>query len=239
VSFEHAVRFPDVVELYGDGVGTDANPYLEPEESNNFNLGAIYKNQLKDSYLMFSVNGFIRDSKNFIFEQREGTTIVYENLDDVLTKGVDFSTNFKFRNRFNFNVAGTYIYQVNNDKYNAGSANSLYKERVPNEPYLYGNVLVSWSGENLWGMHDNFSVNVYENYVHEFDYRWSILGYSDTKYVIPSQVTTDVDFVYSRQNQRYNFSFGIINLFDSKTYDNLYQQNPGRSYSLKLRYFIR
>lgn len=239
VSFEHAVRFPDVVELYGDGVGTDANPYLEPEESNNFNLGAIYKNQLKNSDLMLSVNGFIRDSKNFIFEQREGTTIVYENLDDVLTKGVDFSANYKIRKQFNFNIAGTYIYQVNNDKYNAGSTNSLYKERVPNEPYLYGNVLVSWSDESLWGMHDHFSVNVYENYVHEFDYRWSILGYSDTKYVIPSQLTTDVDFVYSRQNQRYNFSFGIINLFDSKTYDNLYQQNPGRSYNIKLRYFIR
>jgi outer membrane cobalamin receptor len=238
VSLEHAVRFPDVIELYGDGTNYDANPYLDTEESNNFNVGVIYKNNFSKKNVLFSINGFIRDSKNFIFEQRQGQSIVYENLEDVLTTGVDFSANYNQSNRFNFNLAGTYINQVNNQEYIAGSKNSLYKERVPNEPYLYGNMTASYAMENVFLAKDNFSFNVYENYVHEFDYRWSILGFSDTKYVVPSQLTTDIDFVYSFQNQKYNFSFGIVNLFDTDTYDNLYQQNPGRSYNFKLRYFI-
>ncbi|MBU2995438.1 TonB-dependent receptor plug domain-containing protein [Cellulophaga baltica] len=237
-SFEHAVRFPDVIELYGDGVGYDANPYLEPEESNNFNLGGIFKTAVDKNNIILSVNGFIRDSENFIFAQRQGTTIVYENLEDVYTTGLDFSANYNYDNKINLNIAGTYVNQVNNQEFIAGGENSLYKERVPNEPYLYGNITLSYNKGNLLNKEDNFSVTANQNYVHDFDYRWSNLGFSDTKYVIPSQTTTDLDFVYSLKNQKYNFSFGVLNVFNRVTYDNLFQQNPRRSMNFKFRYFI-
>ncbi len=237
-SFEHAIRFPDVLELYGDGTSYEANPYIQPEESDNYNLGTIYKTTFSSVNIVLSSNGFIRNSKQFIFAQREGQSIISKNLDDVLTMGGDFSTNLNWKGRCNINLAGTYIHQVNNDKYNAGGPNALYKQRIPNEPYFYGNATLSYLFKDMLTKADHLSVNVHENFTHEFDYRWSILGFSDDKYAVPQQITTDLDFVYSLQNQRYNFSFGIINLFDADTYDNLLQQNPGRSYHFKIRYFL-
>lgn len=237
-SYENALRFPDKEELYGDGADIDANPNLIPEEGNNYNLGVIYKNSIHSNSVMLSVNGFVRDSKNFIFSRREGNSLVYVNLEDVLTQGVDFSALYNYNNKIIFNIAGTYTNKVNNAEFVGGSKNSLYKERMPNDPYAYGNATFSYIKHALLKNDDSFSISLNENYVHEFNYRWESLGFSSKKYIVPSQLTTDIDFVYSLQNQKYNISFGIMNVFDANTYDNLYQQNPGRYYHFKIRYFI-
>lgn len=240
-SFENAIRFPDVTELYGDGSsgGFIPNLSLVPEKSNNYNLGFIYKDRISSNSFMFAANAFVRDTENYIYYVKTITGTQAQNLSDVLSTGFDFSTSFNFNRIINLNIAGTYVNKVNNEEFTAnGSENSLYKVRLPYEPYLYGNVTLSYVKNNLFQKEDNFSFTVNENYVHEFYYSWGNLGNVADKYIVPNQLTTDLEVVYSIQNQKYNFSFGVVNLFDTDTYDNLFQQNPGRSFNLKLRYFI-
>lgn len=236
-SFEHAVRFPDVIELYGNGLGIDANQGILPEESNNYNIGVIYKKRFYNNSLLFSTNGFVRNVKNFIYIV-PGIPSYYDNLADVISRGVDFSANYNYDKKLIFSLAGTYTDKVNNEKYIAGGPNSLYKQRVPNDPYLYGNATVSFVQKNLFQDQDSAALSINESYVHEFYYSWSNLGYVQSKKIVPSQLTTDIDLVYSSSKQTYNVSFGVLNVFDTKTYDNLFQQNPGRAFNFKLRYFI-
>lgn len=236
-SFEHAVRFPDVVELYGDGVGIRSNQDLVPEETNNYNLGVVYKTNFNNSSLRISTNGFIRNIKEHIFIV-PGIPTYYDNLSSVISKGVDFSANYNYNNLINFSLSSSYTEKINNEKYLAGGINAIYGDRVPNEPYLYGNATLSYTKQSLITNQDNVSLSISENYVNEFFYIWEALGNSEDKNIIPTQFTTDLDLVYSSDDQTYNISFGVLNVFDVKTYDNLFQQNPKRSFNIKLRYFI-
>ncbi len=240
VSFENATRFPELIELFGDGLNFIPNPTLLPEQSNNYNLGVIY-NSRAQNLLEISVNGFVRDAEDFILTQVQGIKAFHVNNGKVLAKGVDLSAQYHWKNALMFSLNGTYLDKRDNNQWRNGQegvANSQYKIRVPNEPYLFGNLRVSYRKEGLIKSLDNFSVYVIQNFTHEFYYRWQNLASKD-KGTVPDQWTSNLDFVYSIQEERYNFSFGIANLWDAKVYDNFQQLRPGRTFNFKVRYFIK
>ncbi|WP_421773762.1 TonB-dependent receptor [Gracilimonas sp.] len=239
-SFENSTRFPEVIELFGNGLNTVPNPALKPEVSSNYNLGFIYSKYTPVHSVMVSVNGFIRDARDFIIPEVQGIKVTHINNGKVLSKGVDIAGTYSYKNNWIINLSGTFQDLRDNNKWRngvKGVPNSLYKVRIPNVPYLFGNMSVSYRGEGLFDDNDSYSVSLTENYVHSFYYRWENLA-SRNKGEVPTQWTTGLEMVYSFPDQRLNLSAGVSNLLDSRVYDNYQQLRPGRAFNIKLRYLI-
>lgn len=239
VSFERSTRFPEIIELFGDGLNFTPNPTLLPEESNNYNLGVIYNSRAANP-IALSINGFVRDAEDFIIPQVQGIKVFHINNGKVLSRGIDLSASYSIQESFVFAVNGTYLSLRDNNPWRNGEvgvANSLFEVRLPNVPYLFGNTTLSYRKSQLFREGDSFSASVIQNYVHSFFYRWENLASQD-KGTVPEQWTTSLDFIYSLQEERYNISFGIANLWDAEVYDNFQQLRPGRTFNFKIRYFI-
>jgi len=236
-SFENATRFPEVIELFGDGLNTEPSPAITPEQSNNYNLGVIYTNTSPVHQLTASVNGFVRDAEDFIIPQVRGIKVFHINNGNVISKGVDVGLGYTHKNKWVVSFNGTYLDLRDNNKLRNGQENTLYGVRLPNVPYLFGNLSLSYRDQELFTGHDNMSISLSQNYVYEFFYRWENLASTD-KSVVPSQATTNLELVYSLKNERYNISLAALNLWDAKVYDNFQQLRPGRNFNLKLRYFL-
>ena len=240
MSFEKAIRFPEIVELFGDGLNIVSSPTLLPENSNNFNLGLLIKKTINSNQLFVSFNTFLRSAKDFIIPVVQGLKVFHINNNNVLSKGVDIALGLNIRENFVLSLNGTYLDLRDNNVWRngvAGVENNLYKARIPNVPYLFGNLSFSYRKENLLKADDSYSISINQNYVHEFFYRWEVLA-SINKSVVPSQFSTNLDMVYSMNDEKYNISFSVVNLFDSRLYDNFQQLRPGRNFNVKLRYFL-
>ncbi|WP_422359721.1 TonB-dependent receptor [Reichenbachiella sp.] len=231
-SFERAFRFPESVEMYGDGLSVIPNPTLEPETSNNFNLGVRLNKQTPTSGYVAEANVFVRDSRDYIrFEPRMNRS-TYVNDPKVMATGLDLSMNYQIDGNWNVGLGGTYLDLRNNDE-----TSSVYQDRLPNEPYLFGNLIITYRMRDLLGLNNELTLTNVNRYVHEFYLNWPSLA-ATGKSVIPTRFTNDLQLTYSLKQGTYNVSFLVANVFDADVYDNFNQQNPGRSFNLKLRYFI-
>ncbi|MCB0666390.1 MAG: TonB-dependent receptor, partial [Saprospiraceae bacterium] len=213
---------------------------ISPEQSNNYNLGFIFNNRNTEHSWILSLNTFIRDAKDFIIPVVQGIKVNHMNNGQVLSKGIDLGLGYTYRNKWVLAINGTYLDLRDNNPWRNGQVgveNTLYKVRLPNIPYLFGNMSLSYRSESLFISHDQYSISISQNYVHDFFFRWENLASQD-KGVVPSQFTTNLEFVYSYLEEKYNLSFAIVNLWDTEVYDNFQQLRPGRNYNLKLRYFI-
>ncbi|KXX71109.1 TonB-dependent receptor [Flammeovirga sp. SJP92] len=232
-SYEKAYRFPESYELFGDGLNVIPNQELLPEESDNLNVGVRFSSEPgKSNRLHLEVNGFIRGTKNYIrFEPRMNRSY-YLNDKSVRANGVDLTLNYNIKNTFNIGFAGTYQDLRNND-----SESAFYRDRVPNEPYLFGNLTLSFNKQLR--RRQSIAVTTISRYVHDFYFKWPSLGSESSKAEIPSQLTHNIDITYTLKDGRYNLSLLCTNILDTKVYDNLNQQKPGRAFSIKARYFIQ
>ncbi len=240
-SYEKATRFPEGIELFGDGLNTVASPGLIPEESNNYNVGLLYNNQSSFNALFASLNVFMRDAQDFIIPRVQGIKVDHINNPSVLSRGVDWSAGYSYNESWVFSFNGTYLDLRDNGEWRngqVGTPNSQYKVRLPNVPYLFGNLNLSYRNQNLFSGQDSYSVSISQNYVHEFFYKWANLASPNEKATVPSQYTTNLELVYSMAEERYNISFSLINLFNARVYDNFEQLRPGRHFNIKLRYFL-
>ncbi|NLR89854.1 TonB-dependent receptor [Flammeovirga agarivorans] len=231
-SYEKAYRFPESYELFGDGLNVIPNQELLPEESDNLNLGLRWSTPPRRNRIQAELNGFVRNTKNYIrFEPRMNRSY-YVNDPKVLAQGIDLTVNYLFNNVFNLSLAGTYLNLRNNDPESA-----VYKDRLPNEPYLFSNLTMSY--KQVLPSDQTLTFTTISRYVHDFYLAWPSLAASESKSVIPSQLTHNIDVTYTLKDGRYNLSLLCTNIFDAKVYDNLNQQKPGRAFSIKARYFIQ
>ena len=242
-SYENATRFPEVIEIFGDGtIFNESNVALLPENSRNYNAGVEYKNRSSVTKTQFELNLFLRNSDDFIIEVTEGIRTHRENRDQVETRGIDFSSLLSYKNRLIVNLNGTYYQKRDMAKWRHNSEgeseqNNLYKARFPNEPYFLSNLTIAYRHQNTLNSHDNVTITFNQVFASEFFYSWQELGNKD-KNIVPEQWSSDLEVVYSLHDGKYNTSFGILNLFNNEVYDNFLQQKPGRTYSLKFRYFF-
>lgn len=231
-SFEKAYRFPESTEMYGDGLSVIPNPTLEPETSYNYNLGVRLNKQSANNGYVAEANVFVRDSRDYIrFEPRMNRS-TYVNDPKVFAAGLDLSMNFQLDQNWNVGLGGTYLDLRNNDE-----TSSVYQDRLPNEPYLFGNLVITYRMSDWLGLANELTLTNINRYVHEFYLKWPSLAASG-KSSIPTRFTNDLQLTYSLKEGTYNVSFLVANVLDAKVYDNFNQQNPGRSFNLKLRYFI-
>src|SRR5690606_41724001 len=71
-----------------------------------------------------------------------------------------------------------------------------------------------------------------------FFLRWPSLGESGEKTRIDKTLSHDIIASYAMKSGRYNISVEGRNITDQRLYDNYSLQKPGRSFNVKLRYFI-
>ena len=245
VSFEKTVRLPTDTELFGDEVLEVGDATLDPENSRNVNFNIVYTPVFgKDKEHSFYVEtGFIyRDTRDYIrrqIEQKYGGAY-YTNHGQVQNLGVDMEARYYYKNKFT--LGGTFTYQNIRDMefYSTSGTPSLhYKDKMPNVPYLFGNAESSYLIRNIFGGDNNvLTVSYFLNYVHEFYRNWESLGSSNSKVTIPSQLSHDLSLTYVMQGGKYNIALEAKNFTDTILYDNYSLQKPGRSFSVKLRYFF-
>lgn len=241
-SYEKAYRIPEVGEMFGNGYDQIANPLLKPESSNNVNLGAYYGKQLGDHRFFAEGGGFFRDAADFIYAktyQSNSQVIRYENTSKVKVTGAEAELQYDFRDLFHFTVNATYQNAVNNTKRGAGkdeTEEASYRNKIPNQPWLFGNALASLGKNNLLGKGTRIQLNWDMQYVHQFYLTWE--DFAVNKDYVPDQYIQNLGLTYSMQNGKYNITAECRNFTDQRAYDNFRLQKPGRSFFVKLRYFI-
>jgi len=237
-SFEKSYRLPDSEELYGDVINLQGNIDLKPEHSYNYNLGASYWLALHNEHqINFNLNGFYRDASDFIRPRLNNnqTMQVMDNLGSVTNLGVEAEVRYQSARHFNAGVNLTYQDLRNNTKYEEGQTTEsiVYRDRIPNMPYLYGNADASYTFENVGGKGNLLSIGYNMLYVHAFYLYWPSLG-SD-KLDIPEQISHDLNATYT-YNEKLQFTLECRNIFDAELYDNFSLQKPGRSITGKIKY---
>lgn len=238
-SYEKSYRLPDNEELYGDLINLEGNIDLEPEHSHNFNLGAGYWWQFGERHrLHFSANGFYRDAKNFIYRRLNTNQAmqIMDNLDGVTNIGVEGQVRYQYGNKLTAGVNVTYQDLRDNSRFLDGGTtkNDVYRDRIPNIPYLYGNADVSYTFSGL-RKEDTMSIGYNMLYVHAFYLFWPGRGGKNTKYGIPEQLSHDINITYTLKD-KLQFTLECRNILNRNLYDNFSLQKPGRNFTGKIKY---
>lgn len=242
-SYERSNRLPENTEMFGDLINQESNFSLKPETSHNVNLGASYRFKIgRYHHFQASANGTYRYATDFIYFRLNNnqTMLVADNLDGVRNIGGEAEIRYSYKNWLS--AGGNFTYQDirNMRKYEPGytGISPVYKDRMPNLPFMFGNADVSVYFNDLVKKADKLSVGYNLLYVHAFYLYWPSRGTAAGKYGIPEQLAHDVNFTYTLHNGKYNFSLECKNLNNARLYDNFSLQKPGRGFYGKLRYFI-
>lgn len=235
-SFEKGYRLPEPMEIFGDGISVDANSELKPEESENLNISVHNTLNFNNNKLSTSVNFFRRDVLNFTQRISFGRRSKYVNVRDVLIYGFELDFNYSYKKRLFIDANFTRQYSLNNVKLNdRGDLNRAYKEQLPNTPFLFSNLVVSY---DLIKDFKNYKVtgNYSLNYVKEFYLGYAFIATAFDKNTIPEQLTNDLGVTISSINERYSLSIQATNIFNKRVFDNFNIQKPGRAIFAKIRY---
>ena len=232
--------------MFGDNQENSRNAELKPESSDNINLGVMYEvNFLKRNTLQFELGLLYRNSKDFIHRELKQPSMMYINLGKVLTKGVEFNTQYTWNSLIHASMNVTYQHITDNRKTTPSQTiggteneNFNYKEKLPNIPYLFGNGNIGLNKKDLFIKDSELTIEYFLNYVKEYYLSWPGLGSKDSKDQIPQQLSHDLAIGYSLCNGRYNFALSCDNMTNETLYDNFKLQKPGRSFTVKFRYYL-
>lgn len=248
-SYEHTYRMPTATEMFGDGLFISPNPELGPEKSNNLNIGAGYEFLAwKKHYFSLGSSFIYRDAEDLIYQV---VTVAspqtrFDNLSETRTLGVE--ANFDYEWGELLSLGGNITYQDITDQadfvYNDSYTNSGYQRnyqkgfRLPNTPYFFGNARAGLNFEDPFLEEDFLGITYRYNYVREYFLSWAELGSRDSKKIIPTQSSHDLEFSYSLGDGKYNLSLEVRNLTDARLYDKYFLQKPGRAIYMKIRYVL-
>lgn len=243
-SVERAYRLPSESELFGDEVLETGNTSLKAENSMNVNLGATLNRQLDDENVLYlDVSGYYRLTKDFIQRVQSARygTIGNVNFGRVRNIGVDAEARYYYQNKAMIGGTVTYMDLRNREKIRDAQStvqDATYNNRMPNTPYLFGNLDAAYYIHDLYGEGNVLSFNYTLNYVGEFYLLWESQGSKNTKATLPRQLYHDFLMTYSIKNGTYNISLEALNFSNARLYDNFSLQKPGRSFNVKLRYYF-
>jgi outer membrane receptor protein involved in Fe transport len=243
VSAEKAVRLPEHSEVFGNSAeNIDASYGLEPEQSNNANVGLnMGPFGFGEHRIGLNTNLFYRNTKDMIRQavaSQQAETFAFENHDVVLSKGIDAELNYRYAHKLIVTVAASNFNARFNKKYDDYGAEYIYYgDRLRNEPYFTANSNMQYNLANI--LQKGSKLTLYYNwaYVHQFYRDWPSLGGAN-KAVIPTQSIQDIGFAYAFPGYKLTVSADAKNVFDCQVFDNWALQKPGRAFYIKLNYRI-
>lgn len=238
-SYEKTYRFPDGYEVFGDGLLLLSSPQLKPESSNNFNFGARLDEFFGNHHLLAETNLFLRDAENLIRIEATGLTSQYINQRNVISSGVEAGFRYEYKRLFFADANLTYQNILNNSRYENGRISHVYRDRIPNIPYLMSSQSLGLKFDDLLTTQDRFSLTWRGNFVEEYYLKWPSLGSASGKHVIPQQYVQNLQLGYSLKNGRYNVNLECSNITDANAYDHFRLQKPGRAFQVKFRYLFQ
>lgn len=241
-SFEHSVRLPLARELLGNGSTIYANTALNPEKSDNVNLGVFGTwHPGAGHVLYYEVNGFMRFVDDYIqavVAEKEGM-MQYQNVPAVHIKGLEGEVRYSWKR--NLQCMANVSWQDARDqrKYKEdGKLSATYLNRVPNRPWLFGAAEVNYTFHDVYRKNSSLRLETSYQWVHWYYLTWEAYGAKESKAQIPAQHVVNAGVTYSLENGRYNLSVSCDNIFDRLVYDHYKLQKPGRSFFLKFRVFL-
>lgn len=240
-SYEHAYRLPTAEEILGDGLLILATPGLKPESSDNFNAGLTYKKVFTKHAFGFQGNFIYRNAKDYIRIQTQGAQSQFENMDDVRVTGFDGAFHYSYMNWLTFEVNATHQKKIDTSKFDPPGSNipnALRGAQIANEPILFGNATLGFNFRKIRTSDDNLSVNLFANYIDEYYLVSTKNGAEDSRRTIPEQFTQSISTAYAFGQGKYNIGLECNNITNTKVYDYFKVQKPGRSFTIKFRYFI-
>lgn len=242
-SYEKAFRLPEVEEAFGDGMFLLPNLDLLPENSHNFNLGTQHTWQMGDhDKLNVELGGFYRLMQNRIFVSppAQNAFYTYTNIDGVIVKGVEADLRYSYKNKLTLGANATFQDVRNDVEFlpNTNTPNFVYKDRMYNTPVFFANADASYTIDRLTtkNLQTRFFYNV--GYVSAFYLNYSSIARAGGKSLIPTQVVQDLGATLSSADNRYHLTLECRNLLNSRAYDNVAMQKPGRAFYIKVRYFL-
>lgn len=241
-SFEHSVRLPLARELLGNGSTIYANTALNPEKSDNVNLGVFGTwHPGVGHVLYYEVNGFMRFVDDYIqavVAEKEGM-MQYQNVPAVHIKGLEGEVRYSWKR--NLQCMANVSWQDARDqrKYKEDrKLSATYLNRVPNRPWLFGAAEVNYTFHDVCRKNSSLRLETSYQWVHWYYLTWEAYGAKESKAQIPAQHVVNAGVTYSWENGRYNLSVSCDNIFDRLVYDHYKLQKPGRSFFLKFRVFL-
>jgi outer membrane cobalamin receptor len=234
ISYETTYRLPDAYELFGNGLLFRANTGLKPEQSRNLNTGFIATGTKGRHRIEMEGGWLYRLVSDYIFIQANANTSMATNLGYVRISSLEGNVKYIYNQWFNIEINGTYQDLVNFDK-NDGV---LYLDRLPNVPYLFGNLTTGIRLEDIGWETGVLDIAYSAHFVETFYLRWPGQGGLEDKYSVPRQLNHNLSVSYSLRNGRYNVSLTCSNLANKTLYDNFRMPKPGRAFTLKLRCFL-
>ena len=243
-SAEKAIRLPNADELFGNNAENLLPPSAElaPEMSYNANIGvALGTFVLNKHSIRLNTSFYYRDTRGMIREAIRTGSFVYsqfENLENVLTKGVDAEFTYNYANKVNysfniskFDVLFNTEFDKNGDRYN------FYRMQIRNEPSFKFNNNIAYFLNNLFLKGSRGSVYYNVNYVNSFLRNWANVGGKNLD-KIPTQYPMDAGFAYTFPTNKITFSLDAKNIFNQQIFDNFGLQKPGRAFFAKITYSI-
>ncbi|MDM1507721.1 TonB-dependent receptor, partial [Myroides odoratimimus] len=199
-SFEHSIRMPEAYEMFGDEVNLASNYNLKPESSNNFNVGLQYGFTINEvNQFKVETNFLYRKAKDYIKEEvntGQGTAAqkVNRNIGGVLVKSFDGEIRYSYKDFFSVMANVTYQDILNDMKYenNSEEVSALYRDRVANIPYLYGNGMVSFNFKEVFGSKNSLRLDYNMMYVQKYYLYAPSAGIAKYKRYIPEQFSQDI-----------------------------------------------
>lgn len=238
-SFEKTYRLPAANELFGDVINLRGNTDLKPESSYNYNIGGSYWLTFKSDLINFNLNTFYRDASDFIRPRLTPNQDmqVMDNLASVTNAGIESEIRYEHGKSFAAGLSVTYQELRNDTRFVEDSKveSIVYRDRIPNMPYLYGNADANYTFFDVFKTEDNLNIGYNLLYVHEFYLYWPSQG--SVKLNVPEQLAHDITLTYTL-NKKLQFTLECRNVTDRKLYDNFSLQKPGRAFFGKIKYTI-
>ncbi|UZH54102.1 TonB-dependent receptor [Salinimicrobium tongyeongense] len=247
-SAEKAIRLPTDNEIFGDvGDNVAENSGLEPEQSNNYNLGfKLGPYKIADHSVSLYASGFLRDTRGMIVREPQMTlndaqqTAPFVNMKGTESKGFDAELNYVFKDNLNLLVNLSKFNTRVSTKYDSnGNVLFNYNAQIPSEPFFTANASARYSFKNVF--QEASLLNIYYNYafVDSFYNVWVVNKRSGLENsMVPEQHIQDVGLSYVFPNRNLIVSFDANNIFNKQAFDNFAVQKPGRAFYLKLNYSI-
>ena len=234
-SVQSTVRMPIAEELFGDGVLLLPSEKLRPERSFNINAGAIWLiNAMRYPQVRIGINTFYMSAKDMIKLMYSSMNMAYDNIGKVRVMGIDMEMESKL-NRW-LDLQGNITWQDARDMRKeavGGGENFHYRYRIPNMPYLFGNVGVRLHKDGLLSKSSSSAFASTFGFTKAFSYNWEASNHNTM--LIPARYCWDVHHSF---NKRCQLSFEIRNILNRENWAEFRYPMERRTFHLKMKYII-